>query len=127
MRKWIKQPEGQKVCGQIAVAVVTGITLKQAIRIIGKKGCTTTKDLAFALRFLGYECPKRCRGWKSVSAFPKLAIAQLHRPKYRGWHWVVIDGDKIFDGVNGNDRGQIVWNKDWKLTSYLPITQLRHE
>jgi hypothetical protein len=120
MRQWIEQPVGTRVCGQIAVAVVTGITLEQAIRIIRKKGGTTTKDLAFALRFMGYKCPTRCM---KISR-PPLAIGHLTNPRRKsGWHWIVVDGDKIFDGRNGNDRGQVAWPKDWKITSYLPITQ----
>jgi hypothetical protein len=119
MRKWVKQPDDSHQCGQVAVAVVAGITLEQAIRVIGKKGRTTTKDLVFALRFLGYKCPRKCKRMPR----PPLAIAQLHNPKKSGWHWVVVDGDKIFDGVNGNDRGQIIWGYGRKMTSYLPITQ----
>lgn len=52
-----------------------------------------------------------------------LAIAQVHDPKRHGWHWVVIDGYKIFDGVNGNSSGSVIWNDNWKITSYLPITK----
>ncbi len=121
MRRWIKQPDDSNQCGQVAVAVVTGITLKQSIRIIGKKGCTNTKDLVFALRFLGYKCPRKCKKMPR----PPLAIAKLRAPdRKNGWHWVVVDGDKIYDGIDGNERGQIIWKYGWKLTSYLPITTM---
>jgi len=120
MRTWIKQPDGKKQCGQIAVAVVAGITLNESILLVGKKGCTRTKDLVTALRKVGYQCPNKCRKMPR----PHLAIAQLHHPNRKGWHWVVVDGDKIFDGTNGNDRGQVVWKNSWRMTSYLPIFDL---
>jgi hypothetical protein len=121
MRQWVKQPSGTKTCGQVAIAVIAGISLDEAIKVVGKKGCTTTKDLVKALRKLGFQCPDRCRKMPR----PPLAIAQLRTPERKsGWHWVVVDGDKFFDGINGNADGNVMWCGS-KMTSYLPITDLR--
>jgi hypothetical protein len=55
---------------------------------------------------------------------PPLGLGKLKDPKRNGgWHWVVVDGDKIFDGVNGKPDGTVDWLKDWRITSYLPVTQ----
>ena len=122
MRTWIQQKPKSHCCGQIAVAVVAGISLEESIKVVGKKGSTTTKDLAKALRKLGYSCPNRC---KKTNPPPELAIAQLKRPSRKsGWHWVVVDGDRIWDGTNGNSLGQVSWLKGEKITSYLPITKI---
>lgn len=121
MRAWIKQPVNTRICGQIAVAVVTGISLENAIKLVDKKrNGTTTKDLSRALRYLGYKCPNKCKKMPR----PPLAIAQVHRPNFSGWHWVVVDGDKIFDGAWGTPDGKVHWKKmKWKITSYLPIEE----
>ncbi len=116
-RKWRKQ--GYKPnCGQIAVAVITGKSLREVYNVIGHDYSTRTKDLARALRFFGYDCPDRLRRLKER---PKLAIAKLTLPKSSGWHWVVIDGDKIYDGINGTANGKVIWETGKRITSYLPI------
>lgn len=120
MRTWIEQKPNKKNCGVIAVAVVASIPVNVAAERIGKDGATTTKHLVKALRKLGYKCPKRLK----VMPRPPLAIAKLTDPKRKGgWHWVVVEGDKIFDGINGKPDGTVDWGKGWRMTSYLPITE----
>ncbi len=121
-RRWIEQKAGTRYCGQVAVAVIAGITLEEAIKVVGKKGCTKTSDLVKALRKLGYKCPDRCQRLKKS---PPLAIGHLKNPeRASGWHWVVIDGKKIYDGINGTPDGTGVrWKPGWKLTSFLPISK----
>lgn len=120
MRIWIKQESGKKNCGVIAVAIITGVSMELAAKAIGKNGATTTKQLVCGLRKLGWNCPDRLQ----IIPRPQLAIAKLKNPKRRsGWHWVVVDGDKIFDGANGKPDGTVDWLKGWRITSYLPITQ----
>lgn len=117
---WIKQPEKSRICGQIAVAVIAGISVEDSIKLIGKRFGTSTKDLAKALLKLGYKCPNRCKRLKEK---PKLAIAQVHKPvRKSGWHWVVVHENKIYDGIDGNPDGTVNWTKGQKITSYLPIT-----
>lgn len=119
MRTWIEQKPNKGNCGVIAVAVIAGITVEDAAAVIGKNGATTTKQLANALRLLGYDCPDRCK----VMPRPPLGIGHLTDPKRKsGWHWVVVDGDKIYDGINGKPDGTVKWKKGWRLTSYLPVT-----
>ena len=121
MRIWIKQQLGKKNCGVIAVAVIAEVSVALAAEKIGKDGATTTKQLVNALRKLGYECPNRCRKMPR----PPLGIAQMRHPKRKsGWHWVVVDGDKIYDGVNGNPDGTVNWMGYWRMTSFLPVTKI---
>ncbi len=120
MRTWIEQKPNTKNCGVIAVAVLAEISIKDAASAIGKNGATTTKQLAKALRLLGFDCPDRCQR----KPRPPLGIGHLTDLKRKGgWHWVVIDGDKIYDGANGKPDGTVEWKKGWKLTSYLPVTK----
>jgi len=118
MRRWIYQPYNTNLCGQIAVAVVAGISLEKSIELFGKQGCTRTKELVKVLRQIGFECPDKLQRKRT-----NLCIAKLTYPNKRS-HWIVMDGDKIFDGCNGNEHGSVTWNSDWKVTSYLPITKI---
>lgn len=118
MRTWIQQKPNKKNCGVIAVAVIAEVSVGLAAEKIGKDGATTTKQLVKGLRALGYECPDRLQRIPR----PPLAIAKLANPKRKsGWHWVVVDGDKIYDGINGKPDGTVDWENGWKMTSYLPI------
>jgi hypothetical protein len=120
MRTWIKQLPKKHNCGPIAVAVIAEVSLEEAVKAIGKKGSTTTKQLANGLRKFGFKCPNKCRRIPN----PLLGIGQLKDPKRKsGWHWIVVDGDKIFDGIHGNPDGTVNWQPSWKITSYLPITK----
>jgi len=121
MRTWIEQKPKSHNCGPIAVAVIAGVTLEEAIKAIGKKGSTTTKQLVCGLRKLGWNCPDRCKKMPK----PPLGIAQLKSPTRKsGWHWVVVDGDKIYDGCNGNPDGTVRWINGERITSYLPVTKI---
>jgi len=121
MRKWIRQLPNKKNCGVIAVAVIADVSLSVAETAIGKKGSTTTKDLARGLRALGFDCPDRCQKIPR----PPLGIGHLSDPKRKsGWHWVVVDGDKIYDGIFGEPNGTVKWKKGWMITSYLPVTKM---
>lgn len=121
MRKWIRQEPGKNNCGQIAVAVITGKTVEEVSKVIGKKGCTKTKDLIKALRHFGYNCPNKC---KKMSR-PRLGIGQLHDTNRKsGWHWIVVDGNQTFDGIWGDPNGYVyMWPSTFNITSYLPITK----
>lgn len=121
MRKWIKQPDKPKrCCGQVAIAVLAGITLNVSRKIVDVNGGTTTKDLIKALRALGFKCPDRC----IRSPRPALGLAKMRKPSHKhNWHWVVVDGNKIYDGIDGNPDGTVNWKKSWKITSYLPVTR----
>ena len=126
MRTWIEQKPNKKNCGVIAVAVIASIPVNVAAEHIGKDGTTTTKQLVKGLRSLGYKCPDRC---KKISR-PELGLGQLHYPSRKknrkcsaNWHWVVVDGNKIFDGINGKPDGTVDWLEGWRITSYLPVIQ----
>lgn len=121
-RSWIKQFPDTKNCGQIALAVITGLTLRNIYSLIGHTNGTKSKEIIKVLKLLGYNCPDKCKRLKNK---PKLAIAKLRHPKEKSnWHWIVIDGDKIWDGLMGNKDGTVTWNKGHKITSYLPIEEL---
>lgn len=117
MRRWIRQEPKSHNCGPIAVAVITGVPLEKVYEVIGKKGNTSTKDVARGLRKLGYSCPRRLQR----EPRPELGIAHLRYKGERRSHWVVVDGDKIWDGIYGNSKGNVNWPDGARMTSYLPV------
>lgn len=112
MRERIEQPLPSSLCGQVAVAVIAGITLEEAIERVGHRKSTQTNALVHVLRGLGFICPDRARAMKTP---PPLGLA-IMRPKHRrggNWHWVVVEDGRIIDGMEESD--------DWRITSYVPV------
>ena len=114
---WKKQSKNKKNCGTIAVSIVAKCSIKTAEQAIGEINRTTTKELIKGLKQLRIKCDKRLKRKKC----PKLAIAKLIYPNKKNWHWVVVSGDKIFDGIYGKRNGTVKWKRSWKITSYLEI------
>jgi|SRR6185503_13829697 len=119
MLQWIQQPQKTKLCGQIAVAVIANITLEKSIELFGKRGCTRTKDVIQVLRRLGLDCSNRLLRKQITFGIAKLSY------KNSKSHWVVIDNNKIFDGVYGNSNGEVSWPEGARLTSYLSIKNMQ--
>lgn len=117
-RSALPQPPGSKICGQIAVAAVTGESVERVIEIIGHDRGTKTVELQRALRALGWECPDKCM---QVSAFPtppELAIA-IVRPVWRrtgNWHWIVTEWG---EPIQNNEVPECM-----HITSYLPVRKV---
>lgn len=117
MRTWIKQGV-TRTCGQIAVAVAAGVPLTQVLNYIGHMHGSTTKELIRALKHFGLKCDTKCRVLKEK---PKFALAQVHSPRKPGWHWIVVEGNKIYDGAFGRANGTVDWPSGFRITSYLEI------
>jgi hypothetical protein len=109
------QEPGSFYCGQVAVALVAGITLDEAVHVVGHKHSTKTREIVRAMRALGYTCPDTLQRIER----PPLAIAKLvdtRRPR-SSWHWVVCFGPYTIDGLPGDPLTM----PDVRITSYLPL------
>jgi len=109
-------------CGQIAVAVVTGKPVHEIEAFLGHDIGTKTRDIAKALNHYGFSCPSRLKPMKNK---PEFAIAKLMHPLRKGWHWVVIHNDKVYDGAWGHPDGTVKWLRGYRITSYLPIERIK--
>ena len=119
MRTWIAQPQGTPLCGQVAVAVITGAPLEDVIARVGHKRGTKTWELVRVLDSYGYGALGRAR---ALSVPPTLALGILRHPTWkRNWHWVVIDGPHVWDGLFGAADGKVYWPSDARVTSYVPV------
>jgi hypothetical protein len=122
--KLITQPEDSSLCGQACVAMVAGISLKQAVEVIGHESSTTTRELVKALRERGVDCDNRLRRVGRIKpVLPKRAIIVIHRPKElqngrrEKWHWMLTWDGVIMDPGNRWPEGY----PNWRITSYLEI------
>ena len=99
--KFITQPNKSYYCGQCCVAMVAGVSLEDAIEVVGNKKGTNTKQLHKALTHYGINCGsknrlKPIRG--NLSLLPHTAILKIKLAwKKRNWHWVLKCGDKVYD------------------------------
>lgn len=106
------------MCGQVAIAALSGCSVDDAISAVGHSRSTKTRELIPALRALGLSpLAERCR----LMPRPDFGIAQVHAPGRSGWHWVAVDGDKTYDGVWGDASGVPRWPECFRITSYLPV------
>jgi hypothetical protein len=127
--KWVEQPAGTHTCGQVAVAVITGKSLDEVIDVIGHAHGSKTRELVAALKHFGYDAPLRCRKMEE----PELGLAQVHRPNFNGWHWIVVANGFIYDGEwidphvgRAASRARYIREIGWygqRITSYLPVTK----
>ena len=122
--KHIAQPKGSNLCGQTCVAMIAGITLDESIKVFGKSGCTTTKDVASALRKLGIPCDDRVirirKGENPISVGTVVKMVVLHCDKWPKHcsHWVVLYGELYYDPAASVGIG---YGDGVRITSYLPV------
>lgn len=96
----MRQPPGSNVCGQTCLAMLSGLPVSQLQRLIRKKGCTRPQDLMHGLELLGKRNVEKRQ-------LPPTAIANLPAPSILrmqwegGSHWVIWNGEHIFDPVIG--------------------------
>ncbi len=119
----VKQPLDSNLCGQACVAMLLGINLEDAINIIKKRGLTSFRNLAPALRTtyrIHYTRLKVIRH----SVLPEICIIKVTW-KRGGSHWIVKYKSQIYDPV----RGQIPIQQYkglicGRMTSYQRLTLL---
>lgn len=115
---WKKQKLGSTNCGQIAVSIILHKSLKETVKMFGHSSYSTTKDMVKILRKNKVKCDNRLKRKRG-----NLAIAKLTYPYKRNWHWVVVWGDKIYDGHYGRRNGTVRWDCGTRITSYLNIKE----
>lgn len=101
--KLVKQQRNTKVCGQCCVAMLAGISLREAIKVFGHSSATTTKEVRDALRSLGFGTADRLNPLsKNIDGSPYIpkkaqGLVKVSFPGRREWHWVVNNYGQILD------------------------------
>lgn len=122
----VLQKPGSFNCGQCCVAMLAGITRKQANKAFGTKGGTTTKMVVRALKKLGLAPADKLQTFRREASLPARCILVLRYPKtvQHYGHWVVYCQGLIycpslgiypFAEIAAQGRGA-------KCTSYLAVT-----
>lgn len=99
--KFLRQPKKSFLCGQTCVAMLSDITIDQAIAVFGKSGKTNTKDMSNAL--LSMDIPhktplKRAFPTKEI---PSPSILKVSWFDNNGSHWVIYKKGKVYDPAKG--------------------------
>jgi|GEM_PF-3231900 len=114
------------MCGQCCVAMLTGSSLKRVLYIVGHDHGTKTKELALAIRLLGFDCRDRLRHVKHVVKHlykTDRALVKLTIKHSSSWHWVAWIENKIYDPSKSYPVSLFssIDNERIRPTSYLEI------
>lgn len=114
----VAQPKGTFLCGQCCLATLGGVTLDEAIAIVGHRNCTSTKMLQKALLKMGFKVSGRLRRITKNTQLPLYAIGALRKKgQSGGGHWVVLHRGEI--------RDSLAWAqpvpKAYRLVSYMEV------
>lgn len=125
--KLIKQPENSNLCGQACVAMLLGISLKESIELIGRKGRTSLKHLKPILSTI-YTIGLRKRSNVYIdSKVPCLLTVTWDYKKRK--HWVIGRLRKIYDPLMGKPSPLEEYLNEIKgrVTSYIPLFPLQSD
>jgi len=124
----VMQPENSNCCGQACVASILGITLEKSIKLFGKRGCTSTKDVVGAFKKMNVPCAKKLVLLKKGVEKSDVCMVVLHAKGTNHTHWVVFlkatkdngfNRDLYIDPAKGIHCGY-QYPQVWE-TSFLPI------
>jgi len=120
--KLVMQPRDSALCGQACVAMLTGVTLDEATKLVGTKGKTWSREIRSALASQGFHMAD----WKHPKHLEsgKFYMARL-RPRVNGTrhgHWNVIDQEGRRYDPEVPVVNPAMWD-GWRLTSIYEITQ----
>ena len=104
----IHQPPDSKMCGQACLAMLCGISLEEAVALIGHAHGTKTKEIIQALRILGVKVnsDRLIRIGLRKGGFPTTCLCRVIAFKedrkalkeiYNWSHWVVLHEGRIYD------------------------------
>lgn len=92
----IHQPPGSGSCGQACVAMAAGVTIEEAVRVIGKDGDTGAGDLVRGLRALGVTC-KRLPVYSRLRLDQYAILGIVYLDNDRTGHWMLLWDGTIYD------------------------------
>ena len=123
----LTQPKGTNLCGQTIVAMLGNISIQKAMKIMGKGGCTRTKDVIQALRKLKFRIDsdrllRIPKNWVK----PELCIVHIGFGNYWKKHWILWNGYEncFYDPAFKLRKKETFYNNDWtKMLSYFEIKE----
>jgi hypothetical protein len=117
----IKQPTNSSVCGQCCLGTILGLSLDQAIKLVGhNRGTRLKKDLYPHIQAISDRLTK---------GFPvNYSLCKVHYAKVKATHWVLYRNHKIYDPNIGGWVPSEIWEDAFsdiipRITSYVEIKE----
>lgn len=118
----IRQPKDSNLCGQCVIAMILGISLAKAKKLIGHNGKTTIEELIQCL-VDQFNCSNKLARFGENKGLPYRAIVRVTWNN-RGSHWVLKNGKYIYDPALGKfiADNYTRWIRNaGRITSYCEI------
>lgn len=96
--EYIKEPTPLQ-CGQAVLAMLSGESVDEIIRLAGTERETTLKDMFRVLDALGIEYETERKEVSGKTELPKICILSLETP--RCWHWSLYKDGIFYDPEHG--------------------------
>lgn len=96
--EYIKEPTPLQ-CGQAVLAMISGESVDEIIRLTGTERETTLKDMFRVLDALGIKYETERKEVPSKAELPKICILSLETP--RCWHWSLYRDGIFYDPEHG--------------------------
>ena len=120
----LTQPEGSNLCGQTIVAMLAGISLKEAISATNSKGCTNTGDVISALKKYGFRFGSERllripKNWER----PNLCIVHLRFGKHWRGHFTLWNDGYFYDPTFKSILSPTFYDAihSCRITSYVEV------
>lgn len=112
--EYIKEPTSLQ-CGQAVLAMLSGESVDEIIRLAGTKRETTLKDMFKVLDTLGIKYETERKEVPSKAELPKICILSLETP--RCWHWSLYRDGIFYDPEHGvlDDFPQSARKYYWRI------------
>lgn len=112
--EYIKEPTPLQ-CGQAVLAMISGESVDEIIRLAGTKRETTLKDMFKVLDALGIKYEKERKEVSGKAELPKICILSLETP--RCWHWSLYKDGIFYDPEHGvlDDFPQSARKYYWRI------------
>jgi hypothetical protein len=117
--KLVRQPPGSNLCGQACLATLLGISLDEAVTLVGVEGGTRTKHLKRALSAMGV--PHASRRTLGAPERDDTALLFFWSADRSAAHWVLWHGRKYYDPISGVFRKLPRHLEGANLTSHLKV------
>ncbi len=86
-------------CGQAVLAMISGETQENIMKLVGTDKETKLSDMFFALGEFGIKIDKQRKPVSKKADLPNIALLSLQTPKC--WHWSLYRNGKFYDPEYG--------------------------
>ena len=109
-----RQPVDSNVCGQTCIAMLLDMEIDIVVRLMGRRGGTTTKMLSKFLNSRGFKCDDRLTKVSKNWSKPNLCIVKLTFDNRNTGHWVIWNrSTKMYHDPSSSQPIDEIVYEDW--------------